>query len=56
MANPMTGIIEAFRYGFLGKGYFSWPLLAYDAGCILFFIFLGIVIFNSVEKNFADSI
>lgn len=58
MANPMTGIIEAFRYGFLGKsyGYFSWGLLGYDTACMIFFLFLGILSFNAVEKNFIDSI
>ncbi|MFM9907734.1 MAG: ABC transporter permease [Chitinophagaceae bacterium] len=56
MANPMSGIIEAFRYGFLGKGYFSWELLAYDTTCILFFLGAGIFLFNSVEKSFVDTI
>jgi lipopolysaccharide transport system permease protein len=58
MANPMTGIIEAFRYGFLGKsyGYFSWGLLGYDAACMVFFLLLGILSFNAVEKSFIDSI
>lgn len=58
MANPMTGIIEAFRYGFLGSshGYFSWGLLGYDALCVLVFLFLGILTFNAVEKTFIDSI
>ncbi len=56
LANPMTGIIEAFRYGFTGKGYFSWELLSYDAGFMVFFLFLGVIIFNSVEKNFVDII
>jgi len=58
MANPMTGIIEAFRYGFLGKnyGYFSWTLLGYDAACMVFFLLLGILAFNTVEKTFIDSI
>jgi len=58
MANPMTGIIEAFRYGFLGKsyGYFSWTLLGYDAVCMIIFLLLGILAFNAVEKNFIDSI
>jgi lipopolysaccharide transport system permease protein len=56
MANPMTGIIEAFRYGFLGEGYFSWSLLAYDAIFVAAGLFFGVFIFNSVEKNFVDSI
>ncbi|MBI3883898.1 MAG: ABC transporter permease [Sphingobacteriales bacterium] len=56
LANPMTGIIEAFRYGFLDNGYFSWWLLGYDAMCVIVFLFIGIIVFNSVEKNFVDSI
>lgn len=56
LANPVTGIIEAFRYGFTGKGYFSWQLLAYDAGCMFTLLFVGIIIFNSVEKDFVDTI
>ncbi|KIC92300.1 ABC transporter permease [Flavihumibacter sp. ZG627] len=54
--NPLTGIIEAFRYGCWGSGYFSWALLGYDAACIMVILFIGIVVFNSVEKNFVDSI
>jgi len=56
LANPMTGIIEAFRFSFTGKGYFSWELLAYDAAFMLVSLILGIVIFNSVEKTFVDTI
>jgi lipopolysaccharide transport system permease protein len=56
MANPMTGIIEAFRYGFSGQGYFSWALLGYDTACVFLFMSLGIIAFNAVEKNFIDSI
>ena len=56
MANPMTGIIETFRYGFLGTGEFSWGLLGYDAAFITFFLVVGIFTFNSIEKNFVDTI
>jgi lipopolysaccharide transport system permease protein len=56
LANPMTGIIETFRYGFHGHGFFSWPLLAYDAGCVCLLLLLGVVIFNITEKNFVDVI
>jgi len=56
LANPITGIIEALRYGFTGKGYFSWPLLGYDAVCMCLLLFIGIIIFNSVEKTFVDTI
>lgn len=56
LANPITGIIEAFRFGFTGKGYFSWQLLGYDAACMLLLLFIGIIIFNAVEKDFVDTI
>ncbi len=56
LANPMTGVIEAFRYGFTGKGFFSWQLLGYDAAIAVALLFTGILLFNSVEKNFVDTI
>lgn len=56
MANPITGIIEAFKYAFLGTGYFSWKLLGYDALSMVVVLFLGVVIFNKVEKTFMDTV
>jgi lipopolysaccharide transport system permease protein len=54
--NPMTPIIETFRYGFLGNGSFSWQSLGYCAGTTLLITLLGIVVFNKVEKNFIDTV
>lgn len=54
--NPMTGIIEAFRYCFLGKGEFTLASLGYSTVCTLIVMLLGIVIFNKTEKNFVDTI
>lgn len=54
--NPMTGIIEGFRYSFLGKGEFSAWSLGYPALVTLLSLFLGIIIFNKTEKTFIDSI
>ena len=54
--NPMTGIIEAFRYGFLGKGEFSVWSIGYSAIFTIVVLFLGILIFNKTEKNFVDTI
>jgi lipopolysaccharide transport system permease protein len=54
--NPMTGIIEAFRYAFLGKGVFTMGSMGYSAGVSLVVLLLGIVIFNKTEKNFVDTI
>lgn len=56
LANPMTGVIEAFRFGFTGAGTFSWDLLAYDGGCALFLLLAGIFVYNSVERDFVDTI
>lgn len=54
--NPMTGIIEAFRYCFLGKGVFTPLSLGYSAIFIIVVLFLGVIIFNKTEKTFVDSI
>lgn len=54
--NPMTPLIEAFRYGFLGEGSFSWESMGYATGITLFFLAIGIVIFNKVEKTFVDTV
>jgi lipopolysaccharide transport system permease protein len=54
--NPMTGIIEAFRYAFLGKGEFTTWSICYSVIVTLIVLFLGIIIFNKTEKNFVDTI
>ncbi|PWS26668.1 ABC transporter permease [Pedobacter yonginense] len=54
--NPMTPIIETFRYGFLGEGSFSWNGLAYATGITAVLFIVGIVIFNKVERNFVDTV
>lgn len=54
--NPMTGIIEAFRYALLGKGEFTVASIGYSAGVTLVILLMGIVIFNKTEKNFVDTI
>ncbi len=54
--NPMTGIIEAFRFAFLGKGEFSFSSISYSVTVTLIVLFLGILIFNKTEKNFVDTI
>jgi lipopolysaccharide transport system permease protein len=53
-ANPVTSIMETFKYGFLGQGTFSWFALGYSALFTLVVLFLGVVIFNKVERSFMD--
>ncbi|RFZ95312.1 ABC transporter permease [Mucilaginibacter conchicola] len=54
--NPITAVIETFRYGFLGKGSFDFALLGYCTLATTIIILLGIVIYNKVEKTFVDTV
>ncbi|SHN24287.1 ABC transporter permease [Mucilaginibacter sp. OK098] len=54
--NPMTSIIEAFRYGFLGQGTFTILSLGITTVITTFILLIGIVIFNRVERNFIDTV
>ncbi len=54
--NPMTGIIESFRYAFLGKGFFTAWSLGYSAIFTGIITVIGIIIFNKTERSFVDTI
>ena len=56
LLNPMTAIIESFKYGAYGAGQFSWTALAYSALATLTLLLLGIAIFNRKQKSFIDTI
>lgn len=56
MANPMSAIIETFRYGFTGSGTFSPQALGYSALFAAIALILGTVIFNRVERSFMDTV
>jgi lipopolysaccharide transport system permease protein len=56
LANPMTSIIETFRYAFLGTGVFSWMQLGYTAGTAAALLAVGVLLFNHVEKTFMDTV
>jgi len=55
-SNPLTGIFECFRYGYLGKGNFDPQSLIFSAGFISVILVIGTLIFNKVEKSFMDTI
>ena len=55
-ANPMTPIVEAFRYAFLGAGTVDVNHLLYSFGFMLVVVFVGSVIFNRVEQTFMDTV
>jgi lipopolysaccharide transport system permease protein len=54
--NPMTAVIEAFRYGFLGKGDFSIWSLGYTSLVTVIILLVGIVYFNKTERTFIDTV
>ena len=54
--NPMTAIIETFKYGAYGAGEFSWTALGYSAGVIAVLLVMGIALFNRKQKYFIDTI
>ena len=56
LANPMTSIIEAFKYATLGLGYFSWLALGYSFLFMSILLLFSIVIFNKVQRNFMDTV
>ncbi len=54
--NPVTGIIEAFKYATLGAGEFSWTLLGYSFGFMVVLLVVGVVVFNKVQRSFMDTV
>jgi lipopolysaccharide transport system permease protein len=54
--NPLTPIVEAFRYALFGKGSYEPMHLLYSGIFIIFTLFFGMVIFNKVERSFMDTV
>lgn len=56
LLNPMTAIIETFKYGAYGAGQFSWTALGFSALVTFILLFIGIAMFNRKQKYFIDTI
>jgi len=56
MINPLSAILETFRYSFLGSGTFSWTSLCYTSAFTLIILITGVIVFNKVEKTFTDTV
>ncbi len=54
--NPLTGIFECFRFGFLGAGAFQPFMLIYSTFSAIGIFLLGTIIYNKVEKDFMDTV
>jgi len=54
--NPMTSIIETFRHACMGTSIVSYTGLAYSTGFMIVLLFVGVIVFNKVEKSFIDTV
>ena len=56
LANPVTSIIEAFKYATLGQGCFSWLALGYSFLFMCVLLLFSVAVFNRVQRNFMDTV
>ncbi|MDD3079165.1 MAG: ABC transporter permease [Paludibacter sp.] len=54
--NPVTSILETFKYGTMGVGTFSWGMLGYSFAFMVVLLAIGIVVFNKVQRSFMDTV
>jgi lipopolysaccharide transport system permease protein len=54
--NPLTPMVEAFRYAMLGVGSFDAGSFGYSIGFMVVTLFIGLLIFSKVEKTFMDTV
>ena len=54
--NPLTSIMEGFRWVILGTGSFDWTGLLYTALVALVLFVIGLLVFNKVERDFIDTV
>ncbi len=54
--NPLSPIVETFRYALFGQGTFQAIHLLYSFIFIIIVLFIGLLMFNKVEKTFMDTV
>lgn len=54
--NPLTGLLEAFRWSLVGHGTLAWGPVAYSAAVAVVVFLLGAMAFRRMERQFADVI
>lgn len=54
--NPVTSIVETFKYGTMGVGTFSWFQLGYSFIFMIVLLFVGVIVFNKVQRSFMDTV
>ena len=56
IANPITPIIETFRFALLGTGTFNLWHILYSVGFAIVALVIGILMFNKIEQSFMDTV
>ena len=54
LINPLTGIVESFRTILLGVGHLNYNYMGYSALFMIALLFIGVLLFNRIERNFMD--
>jgi lipopolysaccharide transport system permease protein len=54
--NPLLHLIEGFRFGLFGEGFFDLKWFIYSCGISLTLFIIAFLFFNRVEKDFMDTI
>ncbi len=56
MCNPITSIVNLFRYGYLGIGTMEWNYYFIGWATTIVIFLIGVVLFNRIEKTFMDTV
>jgi lipopolysaccharide transport system permease protein len=56
LLNPVSSVMEAFKYSFTGEGFFSLSWLTYSLVFALISFALSLAVFNRIEKTFMDTV
>lgn len=56
LANPMSSIVECFRWAMLGSGLVELPYICASWSLTIAVFFLGLILFNRIEKTFLDTV
>ena len=56
MMNPITPVINLFRYSYLGIGIVEWDYYIISWAITIVILFIGVVTFSRVEKTFMDTV
>ena len=56
MCNPISSVVNLFRYAYLGVGTVEWHYYSISWITTFALLFLGVVLFSHVEKTFMDTV